>query len=79
MVKKLDDSRFANGNGIRLIILGPIALFSKCKLTTRSGKHLEDISHARIVSLMYKLISSAKDGNDLSIGSDHSRKEEKTS
>ena len=35
-----------------------------------SGKHLEDIGHAHNVSLIYKLITSAKDGDDLSIGFD---------
>ena len=53
--------------------MGPIALFSNLKLTTGSGKHLEDISHAHLVSLMYKLISSSKDSIDLSIGFDNSR------
>ena len=53
--------------------MGPVALFSNLKLTTISGKHLEDISHAHLVSLMYKLITSSKDSNDLSIGFDHSR------
>ena len=33
-----------------------------------SGKHLEDVSFAIIVSLMYKLITSAKDTDDFSIG-----------
>ena len=75
--KKNDDSRYANGNDIRLVNLGPVALFSKFKLTTSSGKHLEDISHAHLVSLMYKLITSSKDGNDLSIGFDHSRNRRK--
>ena len=48
-------------------------MFSNFKLTTSSGKHLEDISHAHLVSLMYKLITSSKDSNDLSIGFDYSR------
>ena len=73
VIKKFDDSRYGNGNDIRLVNLGPIALFSNFKLTTSSGKHLEDISHAHLVSLMYKLITSSKDSNDLSIGFDHSR------
>ena len=73
VIKKDDNSRYANGNDIRLVNLGPIALFSNLKLTTSSGKHLEDISHSHIVSLMYKLITSSKDSNDLSIGFDHSR------
>ena len=61
------NNRYADNNGIRLVILLAIALFSIYKLTTSSGKHLEDISHANIVSLMYKLITSARDTVDLSI------------
>ena len=52
VTKKADDSRYKNGKDIRLINLGPIALFSNFKLKTSSGKHLEDICHAHIVSLM---------------------------
>ena len=51
-----------------LVNLGPIALFSNYKLTASPGKYVEDISHAHIVSLMYKLITSARDSDDLSIG-----------
>ena len=76
VIKKIDDSRYANGSDIRLINLGPIALFSNFILTTSSEKHLEDISHAHIVSLMYKLLTSSKDSNDLSIGFDHRRRDE---
>ena len=39
-------------------------------MTTSSGKHLEDTSHAHIVSFLYTLITSAKDADDLSIGFD---------
>ena len=67
VIKKADDSRYGNGNDIRLVNLGPIALFSSFKLTTSSGKHLEDISHAHLVSLMYKLIASSKNSDDLSL------------
>ena len=73
IIKRADNTRYGNGNDIRLINLGPIALFSNFKLTTSSGKHLEDISHAHLVSLMYKLITSSKDSDDLSIGFDRSR------
>ena len=58
---------------MRLISLGPIALFNNFKLTTSSGRNLEDISHAHIASPMYKLITSTKDRDDLSIGIDRSR------
>ena len=73
VIKRVDNSRYADGNDIRLINLGPIALLSNFKLTTSSGKHLEDISHTHLVSLMYKLITSSKDSDDLSIGFDRSR------
>ena len=73
-VLRVDNSnRYVDTNDIRLVILGPIALFSNYKLTTSSGKHLEEISHAHIVSLMYKLLTSSKDDDDLSIGFDRNR------
>ena len=72
VIKKADDSRYANSSDIKLGNLGPIALFSNFKLTTNSGKHLEDISHAHLVSSMYKLITSSKNSDDLSIGFDRS-------
>ena len=81
VIKKADDSRYGDGNDIRLVNLGPIALFSNFTLTTSSGKHLEDISHARLVSLLYKLITSSKNSDDLSIGFDRNsvrRREEMT-
>ena len=62
--------RYADGDDIRLVNLGPIALFSNYMLTTSSGRHLEDISHVHIVSLKYKLITSARGCDDLSIGFD---------
>ena len=72
VMRKADDSRYGNGNDIRLVNMGPIALFSNFKLTTSSGKHIEDISHAHLISLMYELITSSKNGDDLSIGFDRS-------
>ena len=68
-----DNNRYVDANDIRLVNLGPIALFSNYKLTTSSGKHLEEINHAHIVSLMYKLLTSSKDSDDLSIGFDRNR------
>ena len=65
-----NNDRCVDANDIRLVNLGPIALFSNYKLTTSSGKRLEEISHRHIVSLMYKLLTSSKDGDDLSIGFD---------
>ena len=62
------NNSYADINDIRLVNLGVIGLFSNYKLTTSSGKHLEDISHAHIVSFINKLITSARD--DLSITTD---------
>ena len=73
VIKRADNSRYANGNDIRLVNLGPIALFSTFKLTSHSGKHLEESIHAHFVSLMYKIITSTKNSDDLSIGFDRSR------
>ena len=42
-------NRYVDGNDVRLVNLGPIPLFSICKLTTSSGKHLENIGHAHII------------------------------
>ena len=42
-------------------------------MTTSSGKHSEDISHAHIVSSMYKVLTGARDADDLSIGFDRDR------
>ena len=67
------NNRYADGNDIRLVNLGPIPLFSNYKLTTSSGKHLENIDHTHIVSLMYKLVTSGRGSDDLSIGFDRDR------
>ena len=77
VLKATTNDRYADADDIRLINLGPIALFSNYKLTTSSGKHLENIDHAHIVSLMYKLLSSSRDTDDLSISFDRSRDKRK--
>ena len=58
---------------MRLVNLGPIALFSNYELTTSSGKHMEYIDHAHLVCLIYKLITSSRGSDDLSIGFDRDR------
>ena len=73
-VLRADNSkRYLDGNDIRLVNLGPIALFSNYKLTTTSAKHSENIDHAHIVSIMYKFSTSSKGSDDLSIGFDRDR------
>ena len=66
-------NRYADGNDKRLVNLGPVALFSNYKLATSSGKHSENIDHAHILSLMYKLLTSSRGSDDLSIGFDRDR------
>ena len=63
-------NRDADDNDKTLVNLGPVALFSNYMLTTISRKHLEDITHAHILSIIYKLITSAKGTDDLSIAFD---------
>ena len=65
------NKRYADADDIWLINLAAIALFSNFKLTTSSGKHLKNNDHAHIASLMYKLLTSSRNSDDLSIGFDH--------
>ena len=48
-IKKEDNSRYSNGNDMRPVNFSPIAFLSNFILTTSSGKHLEDISHAHVI------------------------------
>ena len=67
------NNRYVDNNDIRLVNLGSIGLFSNYKLSTSSGKHLENIDHSHIVSLMYKLLTSSRGSDDLSICFDRDR------
>ena len=60
--------RYAGSNHIGLVNLGPIALFNKYRLTSSSGKEIEEIYNAHVICLMHKLISSSRDSDDLSNG-----------
>ena len=71
------NNRYVDADDIWLINLAAIALFGNFKLTTSSGKHLENIDHAHIVSLMYKLLTSSRGSDDLSIGFDRDRNRRK--
>ena len=62
------NNRYTDGDNIRLVKLGPIAFFSNYKLTKFSGKHFEKIDHAHRLSLLYKLLTSSRSSDDLSIG-----------
>ena len=70
VVHAATNNRHVDGIDIRLVKLGPIDLFSNKVLTTSSGKHIEDISRAHILSSTYKLLASAKRSDDLSLGFD---------
>ena len=52
VLQAASDNRYVDTSDIRLVNLGPKACFGIYKLTTSSGKHLEEISHAHIVSLI---------------------------
>ena len=61
-------ARYVDIDYIRLVNLGPIALFKKYRLTRSSGKEIGEIDNAQFICLMHKLISSSRDSDDLSIG-----------
>ena len=67
------NNTYVDGDDIWLINLAIVAFFSYFKLTTSSGKLLEKIDHAHVVSLMYKLLTSSRGSDDLSIGFDRDR------
>ena len=67
VVHAATNNRYTDGDNISLDNLGPNALFSIRKITTTSGKYLEDIQHCHIVFLMYKVLTSTEDFDDLSI------------
>ena len=61
-------ARYADGDLIGIVNFGPIALFNKYRLTSSSGKEIEEINNAPVSCLIYKLLSSSRDSDDLSIG-----------
>ena len=73
VLQAASNNKYVDANDIRLFNLAAKALFSNYNLTTSSGKHLEEINQAHIVSLLCKLQTSSKDSDDLSIGFDRSR------
>ena len=73
VIRADNSNRYLDGNDVKLVNIGCIALFSSYRLTTSSGKHLENIDHAHIVSLTYKLLTSSIGSDDLSICFDRDR------
>ena len=62
---KIDNTRYANNDQISLVIFGPVALFSEAKLTTASGKHLENVENLHTISLLYNCSTSNQQTNEL--------------
>ena len=63
-------NRYVDDDHIRLVNLGPIgpiAFFNEYRLTSSSVKKIEEIDNAHVICLRYKLISSSRDSNNLSI------------
>ena len=54
--------------------LGPIVLFSEILLATGCELQLKNTSYIHIICSMYKLLTSSKDGDDLSTAFDKNRK-----
>ena len=71
------NNKYAEAEVICLNNLAAIDLFIKFRLATSSGKHLGNIDHAHIVSLLYKLLTSSRGSDDLSIGFDRDRNRRK--
>ena len=44
--------RYVDNDHIGLVKLGPVALFSKYRLTSSSGKEIEEIDNAHVISLI---------------------------
>ena len=65
-------ARYADDDDIRLVNLIPFALFIKYRLTGSSGKEIGGIDNAHVICSMYKLISSSRDSDGLSIGFERS-------
>ena len=76
-IKTAEECRYANSVDLGIFNLGPVALFSKYKLTTSKGKRLEKFGLTPIVSFMYKIKTSNRGSDDLSVGFDwdHIRKQ----
>ena len=66
------NDRYADIDDIRLVNLGPTSLFSFYKLTSSSRKPPENIEHDHIACLMYKVLTTGRGCDVLSIGFDRS-------
>ena len=53
---------------IRLVNRGAITFFNKYRLTSSSGKEIEEIENAHVICLRLNFLSSSRDSDNLSIG-----------
>ena len=61
-------NRYVGGDHKRLGNLVPKAFFNKNRVTSSSGKELEEIDNAHVIRFIHNLSSSSRDTDDLSIG-----------
>ena len=59
---------YVDGNHLKLVNVGPVALFINYRLTSSGRKEIEEIDKAHFMCLLYKLVSSSRKRDDLSIG-----------
>ena len=52
-------ARYVDDDHQGLVNLGPTAFFNQNRLTSSSGKEIEDINNAHVFCLLHKLISSS--------------------
>ena len=71
-VLKNDITRYADGDQISIMNFGTVALFSEAKMTTSSGKHLEQVDNLHIISIMHKVLTSAQYTSELLYGFEQS-------
>ena len=61
-------ARYVDGDHKKLVNLGPIAFFKKFRVTSSSGKEIEERDNAHVVCLKHILKPSSRDSDVLSIG-----------
>ena len=67
-----DDARYVDNGQIALVNFGPSAFFSEAKLTTSSGKHLEEVDKLHIKSIMHTRLTSQQQTSELMYGFEES-------
>ena len=67
-VRNNNNTRYADGDEISLVNIGPVALFSEAKLVTSSRKHLEKVDNLHPICLMYILLTSQQQTSEMVYG-----------